>query len=107
MTEIKCNCADVPPSMPKYRTTHLIDCPVRINKFRNNPKKFREEFDKAQNALAQGIDGVVEYLKPSTEEEAHAAYSRGPGRWAKACMYCKGYPQFKECYCDELEDSSK
>jgi hypothetical protein len=102
-SNIECNCAHIPPTMPTYRSNHLIDCPIRIAEAIRNVDQMRESFEKAREALAKGPEAVVEFLRPSSEEEALAAYSRGPGKWAKSCLYCKGYPQFKECYCEELE----
>lgn len=30
MSEVRCDCADVPPTMPTCRDEHLIDCPVAV-----------------------------------------------------------------------------
>ena len=53
----------------------------------------RKDFEEAARLMRAG----------DTVGLANLLSERRASTWMKACNYCKGYPQYKECYCEELD----
>lgn len=57
-----------------------------------NSQQGREDFEEAAELVRNNdADGLAKYI-----------LERRFSTWEKACNYCKGYPEYKECYCNEL-----
>ena len=57
---VTCNCAAVPPTMPTYRTKHLLSCPVWV-------------FENAANVIGRVTEPVTVSTKQPLIADQHAA----------------------------------
>lgn len=80
MTEIRCNCSHVPPTMPTARSEHLYDCPVatlqRLHEAQENGQ-MEAAFNEAGEALRNGdAAALAAMLTRDVRERAQAAFLR-------------------------------